>query len=77
MRLKPRRSADFVIVCEGANVMLFDSAEWERRGIAGEPVLRLEEDEGAAVARFVTHWAESREQPPGSRRTPPDVAYDL
>jgi hypothetical protein len=75
MVLKPRRSADYVIHAEGARVRLFTAEAWEESRGGATPLLELEADEAAALARFVMHWAP--ESASGELVQRPNVAYDV
>lgn len=72
MVIRPRGSS-IVIECRGAEVRIFDRAQWETGG--AEPIAELSTEDAGALAWFLAYWAGEKRVQPGYRREGFDFDY--
>jgi hypothetical protein len=74
MIMRPRGS-NMVVYCYAGEIAIYTSEEWEANARKGEPVMKLNREESAALSGFLRYWL--GEQGPIHRRGDFDIEYRL
>ena len=65
MVLHPKDMTPFVVYCRGGELSVVAQDKWDRAGAAAKPLFRLNKDEGAALAWFLSYWIGNAALKPG------------
>ena len=78
MVLYPQDGSGFVCYCHGGDLRVYARNAWDESKALAEPVLRLTEAEGAALAWFLRYWlGEHRLRPGYEMRREVNAEFDF